>query len=52
MSAPDNERVAPSDGVVYWECPKGSSLDTPFAKLIAKAKYRSTTTNRDLRKLA
>jgi uncharacterized protein (DUF1697 family) len=46
-----DERVAPGDGVVYWECPKGSTLDTPFAKLIAKAKYRSTTTNRNLRTL-
>ena len=49
--ASDDEHVAPGDGVVYWECPKGSSLDTPFAKLIAKAKYRSTTTNRNLRTL-
>jgi uncharacterized protein (DUF1697 family) len=49
--AADDERVAPGDGVVYWECPKGSTLDTPFAKLIAKAKYRSTTTNRNLRTL-
>lgn len=44
-----DEQVAPGDGVLYWECPKGSSTDTPFAKLIAKAKYRSTTTNRNLR---
>lgn len=44
-----DERVAPGDGVVYWECPKGSSTDTPLAKLGAKAKNRSTTTSRNLR---
>jgi uncharacterized protein (DUF1697 family) len=46
-----DERTAPGDGVVYWQCPKGSTLKTPFAKLIAKARYRSTTTNRNLRTL-
>ncbi len=49
--AGDHEQVAPGDGVVYWECPKGSSTDTPFAKLVTKAKYRSTTTTRNLRTL-
>jgi uncharacterized protein (DUF1697 family) len=46
-----DERIERGDGVVYWECPKGSSTDTPFAKLIAKAKYKATTTNRNLRTL-
>jgi uncharacterized protein (DUF1697 family) len=46
-----DEQVASGDGVLYWECPKGSSTDTPFAKLVAKARYRSTTTNRNLRTL-
>ncbi len=49
--ASDDERVAAGDGVIYWECPKGSTVGTPFAKLIGKAKYRSTTTNRNLRTL-
>ncbi|MGH9233595.1 MAG: DUF1697 domain-containing protein [Acidimicrobiales bacterium] len=48
---PRGEQVAAGDGVVYWDCPKGSTLDTPFAKVIGKAKYRSTTTNRNLRTL-
>lgn len=47
----DVEQVTPGDGVVYWECPRGSSTKTPFAALAAKAKYRSTTTNRNLRTL-
>jgi uncharacterized protein (DUF1697 family) len=45
------ERIAPGDDVVYWECPKGSTTDTAFAKLIGKARYRSTTTNRNVRTL-
>lgn len=47
----DDEQVARGDGVIYWECPRGSSTDTPFAKLVAKPKYRSTTTTRNLRTL-
>lgn len=46
-----DERTERGEGVVYWECPKGSTTDTPFAKLIAKAKYKATTTNRNLRTL-
>jgi uncharacterized protein (DUF1697 family) len=46
-----DEQVARGDGVLYWEAPKGSSTTTPFAKLVAKARYRSTTTNRNLRTL-
>ena len=46
-----DERIAPGDRVLYWECPKGASTDTPFAKLVAKPKYKSTTTTRNLRTL-
>jgi uncharacterized protein (DUF1697 family) len=46
-----DERVERGDRVLYWECPKGSSTDTPFAKLVAKPKYKSTTTTRNLRTL-
>tara|TARA_R110002020_G_C16219483_1_gene767544 strand:- start:238 stop:762 length:525 start_codon:yes stop_codon:yes gene_type:complete len=43
--------VAPGPGVVYW-CPaKGSSTDTPFAKVIARTTYKARTTNRNLRTL-
>ncbi|MGP3536683.1 DUF1697 domain-containing protein [Microbacterium sp. RD1] len=41
--------VAPGPGVVYWNPPKGSSTDTPFAKIIARRAYRERTTNRNLR---
>ena len=43
--------VATGPGVVYWNPPKGSSTDTPFAKLLAKAAYKTRTTNRNLRTL-
>ncbi|WP_127793583.1 DUF1697 domain-containing protein [Agromyces sp. LHK192] len=46
-----DDPVARGDGVVYWNPVKGSSTDTPFAKLLAKAKYKPTTTNRNLRTL-
>ncbi len=38
-------------GVIYWHPLKGTSVDTPFAKLLARSAYRSTTTNRNLRTL-
>lgn len=47
----DLDPVAPGPGVVYWNPPKGSSTDTPFAKVLAKAAYRPRTTNRNLRTL-
>lgn len=46
-----DERTERGDGVIYWDCPKGHSTDTPFAKLAAKPKYKSTTTTRNLRTL-
>jgi uncharacterized protein (DUF1697 family) len=45
------ERATRNGDVVYWECPKGSSTDTPFAKLLAKARFKSVTTTRNLRTL-
>ena len=32
-------------------CGTGSSTDTPFAKVLAKAAYKTRTTNRNLRTL-
>ena len=49
--APADEQVAPGDRVLYWECPRGSSTDTPFAKLVARTRYRPSTTTRNLRTL-
>ncbi|GAA1951021.1 DUF1697 domain-containing protein [Microbacterium deminutum] len=48
---PSIDPVAQGPGVVYWNPPKGSSAETPFAKIIAKTTYKSRTTNRNLRTL-
>lgn len=45
----DVERVQRGEGVVYWEVPRGSTLESPFGKLIAKAKYKPHITTRNLR---
>jgi uncharacterized protein (DUF1697 family) len=45
------ERAVPGEAVIYWECPRGSSTDTPFSKYLARARLRTTTTTRNLRTL-
>lgn len=45
------EQVGAGQGVVYWRCPKGESTATPFAKTVAKARFKATTTNRNLNTL-
>ena len=37
--------------VMYWQVKKGESTDTPFAKILAKAKYKSSTTVRNIQTL-
>lgn len=43
--------IARGEGVVYWNPVKGTTVDTPFAKMLAKARFKPTTTNRNLRTL-
>lgn len=43
------EQWARGDGVLYWEAPRGESTDTPLAKLLAKPRYKSAITTRNLR---
>lgn len=45
------ERVSRGDGVVYWSCPKGSSTDTVFAKRAGAARFKRTTTTRNVNTL-
>jgi uncharacterized protein (DUF1697 family) len=45
------ERARRDGDVVYWECPRGSSTDTAFSKLLAKARFKAVTTTRNLRTL-
>ena len=42
------ERWQAAGDVLYWEVPKGSSLDTNLAKRLAKAKYKPLVTTRNL----
>ena len=46
---PGIERLASGKGVLYWQCPRGASTDTPVAKLLAKSRYKSSITTRNLR---
>ncbi len=43
--------IARGADVVYWNPVKGTTLDTPFGKVLARKTYRQTTTNRNLRTL-
>ncbi|NYE20422.1 DUF1697 domain-containing protein [Microbacterium immunditiarum] len=45
-------KVSPQLSVVYWNPVKGTTTDTAFAKVLARARYKATTTNRNLRTLA
>lgn len=50
--APDAaEQVEAGDGVVYWRCPRGSSTDTPFSKHLARARFKTSTTTRNINTL-
>lgn len=42
-------RLSPES--IAWLAPAGGTLDSPFSKLTAKAKYKATTTTRNLRTL-
>ena len=42
-------RLSPE--ALAWPAPAGGTLDSPFSKLSAKAKYKSTTTTRNVRTL-
>ncbi|GAA1462144.1 DUF1697 domain-containing protein [Williamsia maris] len=43
------ERVADGHGVLYWEVVKKMTLTSPFGKALGRARYKATTTNRNLR---
>lgn len=50
-AGPD-ERIARGDGVLYWQVPKGATLDSTIGKTTGKPRYKSSTTTRNLRTLA
>ncbi|TFB53781.1 DUF1697 domain-containing protein [Cryobacterium sp. Hz7] len=48
---PETEQVRPGTGVLYWQVRRSIGINSPFSKLSGKARYRSTTTTRNLRTL-
>lgn len=51
LSAGPKEKISRGEGVVYWQVPKGSTLDSTIGKTMGKARYKSSTTTRNLRTL-
>jgi uncharacterized protein (DUF1697 family) len=47
----DEEIIKTGKNVIYWQVQKGHSLDTKFAKLISKSKYKQSITTRKLETL-
>jgi len=50
--AGSDETISRGEGVVYWQVPKGSTLDSTIGKTMGKPRYKSSTTTRNLRTLA
>ena len=46
-----DEKISRGEGVVYWQVPKGSTLDSTIGKTMGKPRYKSSTTTRNLRTL-
>jgi uncharacterized protein (DUF1697 family) len=47
----DGEKIAVGNNVIYWQVPRGITLTSNFGKFLSKAKFKSTTTNRNLNTL-
>lgn len=48
---PAMERIAPGAGVLYWEVQRGQTVKSRFGKETARARFKSSTTTRNLRTL-
>jgi uncharacterized protein (DUF1697 family) len=44
-----DDPVAPGPGVIFWNPEKGRSVDTALARILAKTRYKASTTTRNLR---
>jgi uncharacterized protein (DUF1697 family) len=51
QAGPD-EKISRGEGVVYWQVPKGGTLDSTIGQTMGKPRYKSSTTTRNLRTLA
>ncbi|MDZ4266626.1 MAG: DUF1697 domain-containing protein [Mycobacterium sp.] len=43
------EKIEPGTGVVYWQVPRASTLDSAMGKTMGKKRFKSSTTTRNLR---
>jgi len=50
--ASPKEKIQRGDGVLYWQVPRTSTLDSAVGKTMGKKRYKSSTTTRNLRTLA
>jgi len=48
---PADERVQPGTSLLYWQVRRAVGIKSPFSTLSAKARYKPSTTNRNLRTL-
>lgn len=46
-----DEKVRRGEGVLYWQVPRSSTLDSAIGKTMGKKRYKSSTTTRNLRTL-
>lgn len=51
LTAGPDEKISRGEGVIYWQVPKGSTLDSTIGKTMGKKRYKSSTTTRNLRTL-
>ncbi|MHA0288581.1 DUF1697 domain-containing protein [Mycobacterium sp. C3-094] len=49
LSAGATEKIDAGDGVIYWQVPKGSTLDSTVGKTMGERRYKPSTTTRNLR---
>jgi uncharacterized protein (DUF1697 family) len=45
------ESIRPGDGVIYWTVERGATLSSVFGKETGRARYKTSTTTRNLRTL-
>jgi uncharacterized protein (DUF1697 family) len=50
-NAGPDEKIQRGEGVVYWQVPRTGTLDSVMGKTMAKKRYKSSTTTRNLRTL-
>lgn len=51
LSAGPDEKIQRGDGVIYWQVPRASTLNSTIGRTMGKKRYKSSTTTRNLRTL-